>query len=105
MSAKSSSRQMSSRSTKNARELRQKLATFGRVTGTKKATILTLVTTQGAKANEFSVELVQNSVGGQPAILTCDPPSAPGREQPLKDECHFGLVVAVRRSLVPGVRL
>jgi uncharacterized protein len=40
----------------------QELATFGRVTGTKKATFLTLVTTQGAKANEFSVELVQNSV-------------------------------------------
>lgn len=47
---------------KYARELREKLATFGRVTGTKKATFLTMVTTQGVKANELSVELVQNSV-------------------------------------------
>lgn len=47
---------------KYARELREKLAIFGRVTGTKKATFLTMVTTQGVKANEFSVELVQNSV-------------------------------------------
>jgi uncharacterized protein len=47
---------------KYARELREKLATFGRVTGTKKATFLTMVTTQGVKANEFSEELVQNSV-------------------------------------------
>jgi hypothetical protein len=47
---------------KYARELREKLATFRRATGTKKATFLTMVTTQGVKANELSVELVQNSV-------------------------------------------
>ena len=47
---------------KYARELREKLATFRRVTGTKKATFLTMVTTQGTQTNEFSVELVQNSV-------------------------------------------
>jgi hypothetical protein len=47
---------------KYARELREKLATFGRVTRTKKATFLTMVTTQGVKANEFSEELVQNNV-------------------------------------------
>jgi hypothetical protein len=41
---------------------REKLATSGRVTGTKQATFLTMVTTQGVKANEFSEELVQNSV-------------------------------------------
>jgi len=47
---------------KYAGELRTKLATFGRVTGTKKAAFLTMITTQGVKANEFSEELVQNSV-------------------------------------------
>jgi uncharacterized protein len=47
---------------KYARELREKLATFGRVTGMKKATFITMVTTRGVKANEYSEELVQNSV-------------------------------------------
>lgn len=53
---------MSSRSKKYARELREEVARFRRVTGTTKVTVLTMVTTQGVKANEFSVELAQNSV-------------------------------------------
>ena len=48
--------------TKNMCKNCVKLATFRRVTGTKKATFLTMVTNRGAKANELSAELVQNSV-------------------------------------------
>jgi hypothetical protein len=44
------------------REPREKLAAFRRVTGTKKATVLTMVTTRGVTANELRAELVQNSV-------------------------------------------
>ena len=45
-----------------ARQLQAKLATFRRVTATRKSTFLTFVTTNGVKHNEFSTELVQNSV-------------------------------------------
>lgn len=35
---------------------------FRRVTGTRKALFLTMVTTYGVKRNDYQVELVQNSV-------------------------------------------
>ena len=47
---------------KYAGELRNKIQTFRRVTGTRKALFLTMVTTYGVKRNDYQVELVQNSV-------------------------------------------
>jgi hypothetical protein len=43
-------------------QLRNKQETFRRVTGTRKALFLTLVTTHGVKANHLKSELVQNEV-------------------------------------------
>ncbi len=43
-------------------QLRNKQETFRRVTGTRKALFLTLVTTHGVKANQLRSELVQNEV-------------------------------------------
>lgn len=45
-----------------ARELRRKMETFRRVTGTRKALFPTFVTTYGVKANELKSELVQSEV-------------------------------------------
>jgi hypothetical protein len=47
---------------KYAGDLRNKVQTFRRVTSTRKALFLTLVTTYGVKANEYQAELVQNSI-------------------------------------------
>ena len=47
---------------KYAGELRNKVQTFRRVTGTRKALFLTMVTTYGVKRNDYQIELVQNSV-------------------------------------------
>jgi hypothetical protein len=47
---------------KYAGELRNKVQTFRRVTRTRKALFLTLVTTYGVKANDYQAELVQNSI-------------------------------------------
>jgi hypothetical protein len=47
---------------KYAGELRNKIQTFRRVTGTRKALFLTMVTAYGVKRNDYQVELVQNSV-------------------------------------------
>lgn len=47
---------------KYAGELRNKQDTFRRVTRTRKATFLTLVTTHGVKANSMKSELVQNEM-------------------------------------------
>jgi hypothetical protein len=47
---------------KYAGELRNKVQTFRRVTRTRKALFLTLVTTYGVKVNDYQAELVQNSI-------------------------------------------
>jgi hypothetical protein len=47
---------------KYAGELRNKVQTFRRVTGTRKAPLLTLATTYSVKANDYQAELVQNSI-------------------------------------------
>jgi hypothetical protein len=44
------------------RQLRNKRDTFRRVTGTRKALFLTLVTTNGVRANHLKLELVQNEL-------------------------------------------
>lgn len=45
-----------------ARELRSKIEVFRRVTATRKAVFLAIVTTAGLRANEYQAELVQNEV-------------------------------------------
>lgn len=45
-----------------ARELRSKIEVFRRVTATRKAVFLAIVTTAGLRANEYQAELVQNDV-------------------------------------------
>jgi len=45
-----------------AREIRSKLEVFRRVTGTRKALFLVMVSAHGLKANEYQAELVQNVV-------------------------------------------
>jgi len=45
-----------------AREIRSKLEVFRRVTATRKAVFLAIVSTYGLKANEYQAELVQNVV-------------------------------------------
>ena len=44
------------------RQLRNKRDTFRMVTGTRKTIFLTLVTTNGVRANRLKLELVQNEV-------------------------------------------
>jgi hypothetical protein len=47
---------------KYAGELRNKTQTFRRMTRTRKALFLTLITTYGVKAKDYQAELVQNSI-------------------------------------------
>jgi hypothetical protein len=55
---------------KYAGELRNKIRTFHRVTGTRKTLFLTMITTYGVKRNDYQVEPVQNSVTADALFAT-----------------------------------